>query len=177
MLRHAKQNSVQPEWDLRIYGAAAVGLFSGLSLRFGLRLQIADAGFHQSPYFEINHGFWRHGHRRARARIACDALALVDGVEDSEFPEFQPVPLSQLVDDLIQELLNDLFGDVLFVPGGLSYPSDQFALSRGHGSPPLQPVEDVNSAELPVRRLAVEASHGVAQGFINGLTSMLTTDE
>ncbi len=52
-------------------------------------------------------------------------------VEDAKVAELHPVATTEFADDLVQEVLHDLFGDNLGIAGLLGDPLAQLALGDG----------------------------------------------
>lgn len=86
----------------------------------------------------MHHRFGGNLDQFARSRIASRSWPLKDHIEYAEFAKLQAVPTPQFRNHLIEEVLNDLTGDVLLLPRFHRDASNEFSLRRSHELPPYR---------------------------------------
>ena len=118
-------------------GAALVHLVdvSGFVIDRGAG-HFAEPLLHQPADLELHGAFLGHGdwlERLGVLRLTCLAEL---GLEDAEVAELQTVTPTELVDDLVEELLDHLFDQDATAAGGVRDPVNQFFLrDRRHSGP------------------------------------------
>ena len=92
--------------------------------------------FHQTAHFKFDRSLCRDINALEGFGILSDSGGSCSCFENAKVPEFQPVALPELVDDLVEEALEDLLDQDPFGLGLLGDPVHHFLLRyRMHGRP------------------------------------------